>query len=45
MAKRLTRIGNNLGLMLDQGLLDRTGIDAETRGLDARRRDSDLTGP
>lgn len=30
MQKKLTRTGNSLALVLDRGLLDRTGIDAET---------------
>src|SRR3989442_526117 len=31
MKKRLTRIGNSLGLVLDRPLLERLGIDAKTQ--------------
>jgi antitoxin component of MazEF toxin-antitoxin module len=31
MVKTLTRTGNSLALVLDKGLLEATGIDAETR--------------
>jgi antitoxin MazE len=30
MAKKLTKTGNSLALVLDRALLDQTGIDAET---------------
>jgi antitoxin component of MazEF toxin-antitoxin module len=30
MNKKLTRTGNSLALVLDKGLLERTGIDADT---------------
>lgn len=30
MQKKLTRTGNSLALVLDKGLLDQTGIDADT---------------
>lgn len=30
MSKRLTRTGNSLALILDRGLLEETGIDADT---------------
>ncbi len=30
MHKKLTRTGNSLALVLEKGLLERTGIDAET---------------
>ena len=30
MRKKLTKTGNSLALVLDRGLLDQTGIDAET---------------
>jgi antitoxin MazE len=30
MTKKLTRTGNSLAIVLEKGLLERTGIDAET---------------
>ena len=30
MRKKLTRTGNSLALVLDKGMLDRVGIDADT---------------